>query len=374
VDGQQRLTTVCLLLASVRDAAAVALRRDSEDPDACRAYQSLQADINGILFITLAGQSSRVKRRPRLTPSLEDRAPFLNAISPGRSEDNAGSAATSDDHISRAKRFLLDALVDSAKRLEVISAIRYFRGIFHGLADNCKILRFETKEEDLFCVYERLAFRAHMLRHMHNAAPGLQLAEADLVKNFVLSFFDDGEAVAVYNRLWIPMERIVVARTSTCMANHEEKKGTRSKDKLVDKVQPVGNRLDLLVQAFLANAKATESEKSTDDDGFQKPNAKHPPQNQGGAVHFCQDSFPTYIALRIFLEDILRKENVDITSVQPPTSSKEGKGAESAHGVAAAREKMAKKAGDIVQSVLEKLLEFAKADRRWHQEMIASKQ
>eukprot|EP00466_Bigelowiella_natans_P011310 jgi/Bigna1/72140/fgenesh1_pg.18_\ len=465
IDGQQRITTICLLLASLREALALSCEKEREDEKSGKGDKNeekerlqnarkdaahLQSKINNILFhspvkrreaacapsvvtveakgkpngrvqeedpviplpITISATIStkrrsscnkhvKPRRRPRLTPSLDDRPAFMASVIPlkrakglallkeiflqrNRSSTNSAndlvsapdsfhlhsatctpsssphSIAVSKDRVSAAKAFFLSSILAIVEKEGGGSAVavRLCRGIFFGLLNNCKILRFETQEEDLFCVYERLAFRAHALSYMHNPAPGMQLAEADLVKNFLLSFFvNEEDCIAAYTNLWIPMERIVVKSTTTgniaASAEHDTKvssaassspssssssSSSSSKLKTAKKRRKavaaddaaVGNRLDLLVNAYLA-----EKVRDDMDDGNAKENSNSPdreasslsknrmqqqkkaPSSHGGAVHFYQKSFPTYIALRRHVESLLQAENVNITAATP---------------------------------------------------------
>jgi len=335
IDGQQRITTISILLASIRDAlSSCKLSAGSQE---VKSAQELKVAINNVLFHDVmqrpsssALASPRKIRRPRLTPSLDDRKAFLMAISPSKTFDS-DRLEGSENHISRAKAMLYTSLKGRmAERGK--DTVKFLKGLFYGVLNNCKLLRFETKEEDLFCVFERLAFRAHALSFMHNAAPGMQLAEADLVKNFLLSFFSDERAKIAANRdLWIPMEREVVRATS--------KGGCQD-------VKAVGNRLDLLMMAYF-------KEKAGTSDLMSKPLAKEK-ENHGGAVHYFQKSFPTYVALRRYVEGMLQAEAADVTSVQAKQSL-----SLEARGIGPKQDKATR----IIIAFMKELLSFAKLEK-----------
>jgi len=355
VDGQQRLTTINLLLASIRDLV--------QKHDKTSESLSLQAEINKVLFEKVVKQNSgsdeKAMYRPKLTPSLDDRTAFLNCITPITSSESTPKPASSPslvkDHITKAKEFF----IASIPRLFRGSPLERCQALCRGLLHNCKLLRFET-DGDLWTVYERLAFRQHSLRGMYNPAPGVQCAEADLLKNFLLSFFpEEREGISAYRELWVPLERQVVRVMGK--SDPEPAKSARE--------IPVGNRLDLFLAAYLKNQETAEKNQQTaeqkdeleeSDSDFKRPMKRkraaagaHKKKNYGGAVHFLQGAFPTYLKLRGHVENSLAREGVDVTTWQAP-----GIGITSTEREA--REKRQRQAAATVKRIMQSMLSFSK--------------
>uniref|UniRef100_A0A7S2X7N6 GmrSD restriction endonucleases N-terminal domain-containing protein n=1 Tax=Lotharella oceanica TaxID=641309 RepID=A0A7S2X7N6_9EUKA len=362
VDGQQRLTTINLLLASIRDVV--------QKHDKSVESLALQTEINDILFQKVvkqkSGSDAKMMRRPKLTPSLDDRTAFLKCITPAcKSPERTSQPASSSspslalDHISKAKAFFMSSIPTLFRN----SPLERCQALYRGLLNNCKLLRFET-DGDLWTVYERLAFRQHSFRYMHNPAPGVQCAEADLVKNFLLSFFpNECEGISAYRKLWVPLERQVVRVVGSNILPDQ----TKSAREL-----PVGNRLDLFLAAYLTHEQNAEKKDilEQEDEEDQVEDFKRPPKrnrvatgsqkkNYGGAVHFMQGAFPTYLKLRSHVEDKLVRQGVDVTAWQG-----------TANGITTmekeTREKKQKRAAGVVRAMMESMLAFAKKDTWCH--------
>eukprot|EP00038_Savillea_parva_P008104 m.174794 g.174794 ORF g.174794 m.174794 type:complete len:601 (-) comp13873_c0_seq1:129-1931(-) len=84
-----------------------------------------------------------------------------------------------------------------------------------------RVLWFEAQEDDIWSVYERLAFREVMLSGMlTNNSKGIPLAEADLTRNYLVSFFDtEARQLDVYHEYWVPAEQAAIRAAAAQSGN-----------------------------------------------------------------------------------------------------------------------------------------------------------
>ena len=168
VDGQQRATTIMLLLAALG-------RRGGN-----------------------IGEVLMYKGMPTLIPTYHDREPFtavmLNKKPVGESHI-IQAANWFDSWTSTLTQFDTDKMTDN-------------------LLNHFTILEFTVPQEDdaenLQVVYERLAIRSVGIAIMcFNASPGIQNGVMDLTRNLVLSYFEEAKAIDMYHSHWMPLEVLV---------------------------------------------------------------------------------------------------------------------------------------------------------------------
>jgi hypothetical protein len=167
VDGQQRLTTVFLLLAALRDTAAQA------DTTEYGRYHS----------VLINERARRDEDRPRLVPTQSDRKAFQSVID-GRLVD-AG-----DSKIAQAYRYFL---VQLAKEDDD--------------GDPFDIERMQQVVLDRLAVVEITADRddnPHRIFESLNAR-GVPLTQADLLRNYIFMLLPS-RAERLYNEVWFPMQ------------------------------------------------------------------------------------------------------------------------------------------------------------------------
>lgn len=176
VDGQQRLTTLTLLLAAIRDH----LLDTGQDASA--------AERIGYQYLINQWQESQ----PKLLPTRADRESYLAVInrSPDAGgEDGIGAAYR---HL-RAKLVELDALGDGepdddGERVPV-KAVE--TTILNGLA---LVSVTASGGDNVYRIFESL----------NNT--GLKLTQADLLKNYLFMRLGD-RSTAVYKAVWLPLEK-----------------------------------------------------------------------------------------------------------------------------------------------------------------------
>lgn len=168
VDGQQRLTTLTLLLAALRDHL-------TETGDIDRA-----SGIDAQYLINVYDSGKPLK----VMPTQKDRAPYLAVL-------NRAPQAGGEDAVGGAYRFFRSKIAaaddsDDPHDLELLEA-----AIVGGLA--------------LVVVTVEPSDNAHRIFESLNNT-GLQLTQSDLLKNYL--FMRLGErADTVYENVWLPLER-----------------------------------------------------------------------------------------------------------------------------------------------------------------------
>lgn len=167
VDGQQRLTTVFLLLAALRDTAAAG------DADEYSRYQ-------GVL---INERARRDEDRPRLVPTQSDRLAFQSVIE-GRPQD-AG-----DSKIAQTYRFFLAQLAKEDEDGEQLDVERMQRVVLDRLA----VVEITADRDD----------NPHRIFESLNAR-GVPLTQADLLRNYIFMLLPTrGERL--YHDVWLPMQ------------------------------------------------------------------------------------------------------------------------------------------------------------------------
>lgn len=349
VDGQQRITTAILLLAAIRDVVVEAEARDdtarstakgeaaesASDEDRARAAAaSLVDDINAVIGGGEHGGAGGRSGKPALVPTYFDRPAMARAVETsdcgeggvvggieGEHTDGTDEASADDNSVTFAKRYFTtalrkvtvphlcstlalgtnsQALVDDDDKDHPIEAVvAACKALAESVLLRLTILWFDAREEDVWSVYERLAFREVGLSScFHNATPGIPLAEADLTRNFLISFFPTEEhQLKAYESYWIPVER-----TSMDAAKKFSTADTHCR--------PL---LDVLCAEFLKAAASLDSDAAAAAAALPVP----PTPQQDPAAHLQGSIFATYKGMRHHVEARLAAAGVSIVSKRP---------------------------------------------------------
>lgn len=169
VDGQQRLTTLSILLAAIRDHRAAA-----EDPEH-------RARINEQY---LQNKWQPEDARLKLLPTQADRESYRACI---RQTTDAGSA----DGIGEAYRYFTGRLSASTSDEKALDVQALEETVLLGLA---LVSVTAQKDDNVHRIFESL----------NNT--GLQLTQGDLLRNYLFMRLD-GKAEAAYTDLWLPLQR-----------------------------------------------------------------------------------------------------------------------------------------------------------------------
>lgn len=180
IDGQQRLTTLQLLLAAIRD---LAIRR-GRDPFV-KAF--------GRLVENEAPLATDVRDTFKVWPTNADRAAFMAAVRPG----SDGADGSTGPKITGAYAFFADAVEGWVGEGE--DAESRLRALYEALARGLHLVAIDLDEkdgDDPQLIFETLN------------ALGTPLLPADLVKNYLFQRVadSDADAVRLYNKYWRPYD------------------------------------------------------------------------------------------------------------------------------------------------------------------------
>jgi alkylated DNA nucleotide flippase Atl1 len=169
IDGQQRLTTLMLLLCALRDRAA------ETDPLALERYDE----------VYLVNKFHQGEARMRLLPTEEDRASFRRWLT--REPDNGAG-----DDISRAYRFYAGRLSEPLDGEEIDVEL-----LARAAVERLEIVEISTQPGD----------NAHRIFQSLNGT-GVPLNQADLLRNYLFMLLPT-RADEVYEAIWRPMEELI---------------------------------------------------------------------------------------------------------------------------------------------------------------------
>jgi alkylated DNA nucleotide flippase Atl1 len=170
VDGQQRLTTLMLILSAIRDAAAKTDERATERYDELYLINKFQLG----------------DARFRLLPTQADRPSFFACVT-------RGTGAGGQDPIGQAYRFFRSHLELPGPDDEQLDLERLTAVVVGRLA----VVDITTGQGD----------NAHRIFQSLNAT-GVNLTQADLLRNLIFMLLPT-RAGAVYDEVWRPMERLI---------------------------------------------------------------------------------------------------------------------------------------------------------------------
>mmetsp|Transcript_107 Transcript_107/g.415 ORF Transcript_107/g.415 Transcript_107/m.415 type:complete len:399 (-) Transcript_107:404-1600(-) len=208
-DGQQRLLSVTLILAAVRD-AALAL-----------ADEALASEIDAVLFVDGSKRDTLM-----IVPTHDDRAAYAAALArPGEHAAPQGDGGPEGGSLMNAKVFFAaqvqaamqrhhPPVAEGASEREQATANAAWRAKAASLARAClkmaTFVRFGLdKGEELHRIFEQHATREQALKTIWNFnMPGMQVAACDLIRNLVFSCVpDEGEQAALHEAHWVEIER-----------------------------------------------------------------------------------------------------------------------------------------------------------------------
>ena len=168
IDGQQRLTTLMLLLCALRDRLAASDQQAIERYDETYLINKFYAGADHV----------------RLLPTDEDRKAFRRWVL-REPDNNAG------DDISRAYRFFAGCLgTEHAAGLDL-------EVLTHVVVERLEIVLIHTQQGD----------NAHRIFQSLNGT-GVRLNQADLLRNYLFMLLPT-RADSVYNDVWRPMEQLI---------------------------------------------------------------------------------------------------------------------------------------------------------------------
>ncbi|KAL3920214.1 MAG: hypothetical protein SGILL_003374 [Bacillariaceae sp.] len=228
LDGQQRFTTVTILLAAIRDL----LQEYSNNENDGNKDNSITASINlitQILFLDPIQMGAWIHNPneqleegieldfARLVPTFCDRMPYFAAVLPQCSKATQSTILTTDTIPSSwqrplvAKAFFLKTLRNRfptsqelnrilAAMLDRLSMLYFPVNVNHGKDDGT---------EDLMVIYERLALRDATFCKPTRAEEYQSMDGVDMIRNLLLGCFDKpDDALNFYKDYWLPLERL----------------------------------------------------------------------------------------------------------------------------------------------------------------------
>lgn len=168
VDGQQRLTTLSLLIAALRDHLVATGNRDAHD------------SYNAQYLLNVYEPEAPAK----LLPTQADRTSYLAVI--------GGTAqAGSDDSIGEAYRYFLSKIAEFDDPDDDTDLVQLEDAILRGLA---VVAVTAEASDNAYRIFESLNYT------------GKPLTQADLLKNYLFMRLHD-RAELIYNTVWLPLER-----------------------------------------------------------------------------------------------------------------------------------------------------------------------
>ena len=171
VDGQQRLTTVTLLLAAIRD------HLHDNDPTAQRVFDRIHNQL-------LTNQYEDDPYRLKLLPTQADRHSYDAVI-------DASPTAGGDDAVGAAYRFFRARLADPSDPDEPLTATQIYDAVTGGLS----VVSISTDPRD----------NVHRIFQSLNNT-GLQLTQGDLLRNYLFMRMPTG-GDEVHRKFWRPLEK-----------------------------------------------------------------------------------------------------------------------------------------------------------------------
>lgn len=172
IDGQQRLTTIAILLCALRDSCDERRSGQIQDYLVNRHYDNSSEDYL------------------KLLPTQGDRAAYLSIVN-RRAEDHASRHLIIDcyEHFKKniSEKDKSEQQIDPSRILDIVKSLFQVVMINFGEAD------------DPYLIFESLNFK------------GEPLSQGDLVRNYILMRFryslgEGGEQERVYREIWHPME------------------------------------------------------------------------------------------------------------------------------------------------------------------------
>ena len=211
LDGQQRFTTITLLLASIRDALQSSYAGDVQ----------IEA-INNLLFVDQTALSSWIENMTdtslhegmelnfaKLIPTYCDRWSYYAAILP--IDDSTFPDRTTIWHRPLKAKRHFDSHLKGYLREALHALATSVLNNFHMLYFPIDLVGRRDGTEDLMVVYERLAMRDATFCKPHREHEYVSMDGMDMIRNLLLGSFDNGDdTVRFYKDIWLPIERMSV--------------------------------------------------------------------------------------------------------------------------------------------------------------------
>lgn len=191
IDGQQRLTTIAILLCAIRDHTA------ADDP------------TKGIIGDLLQNRHYNAPDDLKVVPTQADRAAF-SALVKGEDLDTFGGSS-----VIEAYAFFSGKLQGKDGDDELLNP----RTVLEAIQQSLQVVMINlSATDDPYLIFESLNHK------------GKPLSEADLVRNYVLMRFQHsinagGEQEQVYQQLWSPMEAALTDRISEFLRHYGMRHG-----------------------------------------------------------------------------------------------------------------------------------------------------
>lgn len=269
IDGQQRFTTITLILAAIRDALLSLNDIDSTNDD------PLLESINRMIFLDVhamnewigsSDNNSAIKEGIaldfcRLIPTYCDRSSYLAAILPPTSPQV--QKFLSDAYNPRWHRPVL-AKKHFARRIDYLLSASNKRPrkvldqLTKSLLDGVDILYFpvdvsrgyQDGTEDTQVIYERLAIRDATWCKPTRSSEYHSMDGIDMIRNLFLGSFDTPDSKTnFYKTFWLPLERMYQTTTGN---DTNDKKTNNNKDEDDEEQQS----LKAIVEAFLEHERS----------------------------------------------------------------------------------------------------------------------
>ena len=265
LDGQQRFTTVTILLAAIRDAILNPGDNDSNNEMIEIINKLLFPDQQKFIEYTTSKpnkQNNMIDMLPegmelsfaKLIPTFCDRKPYYMSILPKDSVDKENANALLWQRPLEARRYF-DSQLNGYSIQQLNKLAKSVLGGFHMLYFPIDIHTGAADgTDDLMVVYERLALRDATWTKPTRDSEYVSMDGVDMIRNLLLgSFLDDASATHFYKTYWLPIEQIVEGATSKTNTNNNAASS------------PLGNHktLQTMFQDFLS---ASYKKMATDND------------------------------------------------------------------------------------------------------------
>jgi len=270
IDGQQRFTTVTLILAAIRDALLSLNDSKNDDPLLESIHRMIFLDVPAMNEWIGAAENTTLDEGMalefcRLIPTYCDRSSYLAAILPPTSPQVR--AFLSDTYNPRwhrpvlAKRHFarkIDSLLSSSNQ----QPRQVLDRLTKSLLDGIDILYFpvdvsrgyQDGTEDTQVIYERLAIRDATWCKPTRSSEYHSMDGIDMIRNLFLGSFDTPDSKTnFYKTYWLPLERMYQTTTGT---DTNEKTTTNNNKNNEEEEQSVKS----IVEAFLEHERSKLNE------------------------------------------------------------------------------------------------------------------
>ena len=385
IDGQQRLTTVTILLSSIRDfiKQVTLLNSDAIDMPTKNLLQHLEEKCHHLIYLSDQGVNTlepsyydRQSYAMCINNDLRDEEDFNNAITEAQEVIVKGESETQQilDHILPNRAYFDNVLADgslcnavarklrrnhpagntlglkcSVHDLPVLATV--CQCIVNTLINSFSVLLFETQDQDICSVYERLAMREVALsKQASNSSPGVSLAEADLARNFVTSFGSSDDAqIRIYQKFWAPLEQQAMRLCSAACDNEnivgasnyaKKTNGPPKKSEMKKQKRNMTDHINGCLEAFI-EFKCWHSD-TAPSGGSRKDLTLPKKLEQSQWMDPGETLFPMYSNLKKCIRGVLQSNDLPITMHTPTIEAEK-----------------------IVCQLLTDLLEFATVNYSW---------